>query len=292
MMNIKWEYVKCHICNKYVEPEIIRLKGQALVDGQFGYSVHPVICPSCGLVYLNPRWSKKDYNIFYSYYYDPLYRLEIKPDYGVEGVIKNMRVIYDRIKNHINKETKNILDVGCGSGYGLKYLQDKIPRSEIYGIESSPKCCDFLQSNKIGAKLITTDFDDDWTREYKNSMDLVILRHVIEHMLEPTETLKKLKNVLTKEGVIYFATPDMMHPRIKLRDYDNWWEYWFRAVHPYYYCKETMLKTLELSGLYTYQSGDKENEEVWTLAKKYKTTDFRFKNVYNKQRGLLKELLT
>jgi hypothetical protein len=38
MNNIKWEKVDCHICKKHnVEPLNI-------VNGQFGFAVHPVIC--------------------------------------------------------------------------------------------------------------------------------------------------------------------------------------------------------------------------------------------------------
>jgi SAM-dependent methyltransferase len=265
------------------------LKNQTLVDGQFGYSVHPVICKSCGLVYLNPRWSKKDYDIFYSYYYDPLYRLEIKPDYGIDGVIKNMKIIWNRINNHISSDIQHVLDVGCGSGHGLKFIKDQIRDCEIFGIESSKECCEILQSDKIGASIVTTDFDSDWTDKYHNKFDLVILRHVIEHMLNPVKTLKKIRNVISKNGVIYFATPDMMHPRLNLRDYDEWWQYWFRAVHPYYYCKETLFKILELAGLYPYKYGDKINEEVWCLAKQNKSFDFEFSNIYEKQKRILDE---
>jgi len=291
MMDIKWEKVNCHICNKN-NSQIIKLNGEALVDGQFGYSVHPVICKKCGLVYLSPRWSKKDYDVFYEYYYDELYRLETKPDYGIEGVVKNMKTIWDRIEPFVNKkETKNILDVGCGHGYGLKFLKDQIKDSEIFGIESSSECCKTLQSKKVKAKLVTKDFDSNWTEKYKNKFDLVILRHVVEHMLDPVKTLKKLRNILKKDGLIYFATPDMMHPRIKLRDYSKWWEYWFRSVHPYYYSKETLFKTLEMAQLYPYKYSDKINEEVWCLAKKYKTDSFKFLNVYNKQNEVLEELL-
>lgn len=110
-------------------------------------------------------------------------------------------------------------------------------------------------------------------------------------MLNPVESLKKIKTVLTENGLIYFATPDMMHPRTVLRDYDNWWEYWFRAVHPYYYCKDTLCKTLELGGLYPYAHGE-ENEEVWCLATLNKTVDFRWKSVYQKQMEILNKLNT
>jgi len=290
MMNIKWGKIDCHICHSKNQ-EIIKLFGQPLVDGQFGYSVHPVIC-KCGLVCLSPRWSKKDYDIFYENYYDDLYRLEIKPDYGLEGVVKNMKIIWNRIKKYIEKnDITTILDVGCGSGYGLKYLSDQIPESKIFGIESSPKCCETLQSKKIGGKLVTRDFESDWYKKYRKKFDLIILRHVIEHMLNPVKTLRKIREVLTEDGFIYFATPDMMHPRTELRDYDKWWEYWFRPVHPYYYSKETLFKTLQLAEIYPYKYGDKENEEIWCLAKKHITKHFEFKSVYAKQKKIIDILL-
>lgn len=285
MVDMKWERVNCHICNLTKDPEPIQLNGKPLLNGQFGYSVHPVIC-KCGLVYLNPRWSKKDYSVFYENYYDDLYRLEEKPDYGVQGVIKNMAKIWDRINVYVEKRPLNILDVGCGSGYGLKYLQAQLPGSLVYGIESSPKCCKVLMSEVIGATLVTTDIASDWIEKYQGKFDLIILRHVVEHMLDPVESLQKLKTALSKKGIIYFSTPDMMHPRIILRDYDNWWEYWFRAVHPYYYCKGTLFKTLELAGLYPLVHGE-ENEEVWCLASLRKTETIEFNGVYKEQKKIL-----
>ena len=178
MMNIQWENIKCYICRSKMPPEPILLEGKPLVDGQFGYAVHPVICRGCGFVYLSPRWSKADYDKFYTNYYDELYRLETKPDYGIPGVVFNMKENWNRIKEktEVNK-IKNIIDIGCASGHGLKYLREQIPGSRIYGIESSPYCCNILQSKDIGATLITTDFDSDWTKDYRKKMDLIIVCH-------------------------------------------------------------------------------------------------------------------
>jgi len=284
MVNIQWENVKCHICNTENYSPLL-LHGQPFVDGQFGYAVHPVIC-ECGLVFLNPRWSKEDYNVFYENYYDDLYRLESNSDYGIDGVVGNMVVIWNRIKQHLNGNVTNILDVGCGYGYGLKYLKDQVVNSFIYGIESSSECCEIMQSKEIGATLVTTDFDSNWTNKYEGKFDLIIIRHVVEHMMDPAGSFEKLKIVLNENGFIYIATPDMMHPRTVLRDYGNWWEYWFRPVHPYYYCKETLFKTIELGSLYSVMHGE-EDEEVWCLATLNKKKPIEFDSVYKEQMSLL-----
>jgi SAM-dependent methyltransferase len=291
MININWEKPGCHICHSKFPPRSIKLKGKPLTDGQFGYSVHPVIC-KCGLVFLSPRWGKKNYGVFYENYYDDLYRLESKPDIGVAGVIKNMAIIWSRIKEFISQDIENVLDVGCGSGYGLKYLKEQNPQINIYGIESSPDCSKTLESEEIGGKLFTSDFEDDWAKKHVGEMDLIILRHSIEHMLKPVETLKKINRALSDEGLIYVATPDMMHPRTKLRDYLNWWEYWFRAVHPYYYSKETLFRTLELANIYPNVFGE-ENEEVWCLAGKNKKNriDYDLDSLFERQVKILNKYL-
>lgn len=290
MINIKWEKVFCHLCGPHALNEPVLNKGEPIVNGQFGYAVHPVICQECGLVYLNPRWSKGDYDIFYREYYDKLYRLEIKPDYGITGVIKNMRIIWERIRGHTPKDIKNILDIGCGSGYGLKYLQEKHPSANIFGIESSLEGCNILQGKKIKAKLITGNFDSNWEAEYPEFFDLIVLRHVVEHMLTPVNAIKKIRSVLKKDGMVYFSTPDMMNPRLKLRDYNDWVQYWFRPVHSHYYCRETLLKTLECANIYPILQGNG-MEEIWVLAGLTGDSIVDLKGGFQKQSKLFNHLL-
>ena len=98
LINIEWDNVDCHICNDSKNLEPIVMKGEPFVNGQFGYAVHPKICKSCGLTLLSPRWSKKDYDKFYRFHYDKLYRLETKPDYGNPAVLYNIKEIWGRIK--------------------------------------------------------------------------------------------------------------------------------------------------------------------------------------------------
>jgi 2-polyprenyl-3-methyl-5-hydroxy-6-metoxy-1,4-benzoquinol methylase len=282
------ESITCILCGRNFKEKIkFNLKQNTITRGQFGYLVNPVIC-SCGLVYLSPRWSKEKYNMFYSKSYDELYRLEIKPDYGISGVIKNMEDILDRIKDEIEiKRFMSVLDVGCGYGYGLRTLGQQLSDAKLYGIESSPDCCNILQSEEIGAKLITTDFDSNWEHSNYNRFDVIIMRHVLEHMLDPVQGLKKVQASLSDRGIVYIAVPDMMNPKVKLRDYENWWEYWFRVVHTYYFCRDTLLETLNNAGLFAIKTIE-ENNEVWCVAMKgNKKNSKRFNNLFEEQKEVL-----
>jgi len=261
---VDWEGVSCHLCGAIDGFHPVLLKGEPLACGQFGYEVHPVIC-RCGLVLLNPRWTAATYTEFYTRHYDPLYRLESKPDYGKDGVVNNMRQVWQRIQAHLpGPAVQAILDAGCGSGYGLAYLKEQLPQAEIFGIEASPECCRVLRE-EVGATLLDSDIDGPWQSSQQGKFDLIVLRHVVEHFLTPVETLSRLVRTLSTDGVMYVAVPDMMHPRTVLRDYPLWWEYWFRAVHPYYYCRQTLFATLARAGLFPVAWGE-EHEEVWCLA--------------------------
>jgi len=56
----------------------------------------------------------------------------------------------------------------------------------------------------------------------------------------------------------------MLHPRIKLRDYNNWIDYWFRIVHPYYYNKFTLAKIIIEKGFDIIDYSE-ENCELWMI---------------------------
>lgn len=288
--NIEWEDAHCHLCGESKKFIPILLNGLPLKKGQFDYDVYPVIC-NCGLVFLNPRWSSKTYGRFYEKYYDDLYRLELKPDYGIEGVIQHMEQVWERSRASLDNsdEIQKILDIGCGSGHGLTYLKAQIPGVDIYGIEASPECCRILEK-EVGAVLVDNDVDGPWTGAYKEKFDFIVMRHVVEHLLSPIETLSRLRTALAPGGLLYIAVPDMIHPRVILRDYKNWWEYYFRAVHPYYYCRETLFATLEAAGLYPQVWGE-ENEEVWCLAGTRKIERKKQADLFLEQMAVLKKYL-
>lgn len=288
-LEFKFEKVTSHLdTNKCSDP--ILLHGKPLEVGQFGYEIHPRIYPS-GLVMLSPRWTHQSYNKFYKEYYDELYRLDFKADVGVRGIINNMKEIWDRLKNNLDlKNVNKILDAGSGPGYGLQFLKEKLNDVELFGIEASPSALKILK-NEMNVDVIDNDLNGKWTSNYSNCFDLIIMRHVVEHILDPINTLKEISRTLNSNGYIYIAVPDMLHPRTILRDYDNWWEYWFRSVHPYYYNKYTLFKTLELAGLYPNFYGE-ENQEVWCIVSKNQTISHNYSyNSFDDQIKIINELL-
>lgn len=234
-INNELERVHCLVCGSN-NHELISDRGQ------FNIPLRVVICKDCGLVFLNPRWTKQRYAAFYKTEYDRYYRPAIS-DQKTEASVSSDDLICARLKNNTGLEQnkcQRILDIGSGTGESLLRLNTIFPYARMYAIESSDSSRFFLEKNMI--KVITSDVDDQWFKQYQNTFDLVIMRHVLEHFLNPLEVLKKVRQTLSSTGLIYIAVPDNMNPSHYLL------KKWFRVVHTYYFSSRSLENLLALAG--------------------------------------------
>lgn len=109
-----------------------------------------------------------------------------------------------------------VLDVGCGTGYGISYLTE-FTEQLCFGVDYETRIIEenkrtyhnknikFIESN--GAKL---PFDD-------NSFDVVTALEVIEHVVDYDFFLREIKRVLKKEGTLILSTPnkELFSPGLK-----------------------------------------------------------------------------
>lgn len=271
------------------------LSGRPLVEGQFGYPVYPLIFPS-SLVMLSPRWDQDSYKRFYETQYDNLYRLDLRPDVGVVGIKNNTKEILDRIvplENDIGESVREVLDLGAGPGFGLPMVKERFGLANVSVIEGSPASRKVIEDNKFG-NIIGHFLDNVTAKKYSASFDLIIMRHVVEHLLEPVVELGYVRELMKPSGRLYISVPDMMNPRTDLRDYHNWWEYWFRSVHAYYYNIHTLFATLSLAGLSVVSFGQ-ENQEIWCIVTPSSESSERYtydyRKAYSAQLAIIEELL-
>ena len=146
-------------------------------------------------------------------------------------------------------------------GWNLDYIKNHVDDCKgLYAIESSLYCSKHI-IDKVGADLITNDVETDWQKGHPSRFDLVIMRHSLEHFLNPMEVLRKVNFVLSDKGFIYIAVPDMMSPQGSL--YNSY----FRAVHTYYFSINTLLRVAALAQLKSVVIKS-ENGEIWCVLKK------------------------
>ena len=65
---------------------------------------------------------------------------------------------------------------------------------------------------------MSDSINSEWQKGNEKKFDIIIVRHVLEHLLDPLNSLKKVRETLTHSGVAYIAVP-MMSPKGARRYY-------------------------------------------------------------------------
>ena len=161
-------------------------------------------CKNCGYRFTSPRPKEK----FIGKYYQS--KNYISHNSTKKGLINKIYHIvrkyqfYNKsqlIKKYSRTSGKKILDIGCGTGDFLKYMQNK--KWEIDGIEKNEG------ARKIAIKKNNIRINSDLlSLKEKDKYDVVTMWHVLEHIYYPQSYIKKIYKILKKDGVIIIAVPN------------------------------------------------------------------------------------
>ena len=282
-----FEEVVCPIC-KSGDYEIITH------DSMFGIYVNFALCKNCGFGYLNPRWTSKRYMQYYTEEYDTHYRIpELSGKAGFWAKYNGIVEIMERLKA-LNiapapSSVSNILDVGSGMGWYLEYLKKNFyPDANLWAIEPSKGCQDNFPA--LGINLLTDDVDKDWHLEYKGKFDLIIMRHVLEHFLDPVTVLKKVSHVLSDKGILYVGLPSMDNPNHPVTND------FIRVAHVNYFTKTSLENAFNLAGLTAMHSinySPTNYHELYSIARKSEKViqPHISKEEYNKSKAIILKMM-
>ncbi|MBW2968067.1 class I SAM-dependent methyltransferase, partial [Candidatus Woesearchaeota archaeon] len=78
--------------------------------------------------------------------------------------------------------------------------------------------------------------------EYRGKVGLVIMRHLLEHMLEPAVFLRSVSKVLAQGAAVYIELPNLSDMLAKKRPYDFFYE------HVNYFSPELLARFMESEG--------------------------------------------
>lgn len=99
-------------------------------------------------------------------------------------------------------QTGKLLDVGCGDGRMLE-LASQLGWSAT-GLEIDPAAVRSARSRGLDA------VEGSYVRlsEYSNEVDCIICSHVLEHVHDPIDLLRRIKVALKDGGILLLATPN------------------------------------------------------------------------------------
>ena len=136
-------------------------------------------------------------------YEEEYHQIIIDPDGKERNLLKERNYRLSCIKEITNYlDTLNsgkILDIGCGLGWLLSYLDDGWDK---YGVEISKFASN--HAKQYGHIFNGTLEDFPGSGEF----DVIIMNHVIEHLQDPIWALKKIRNMLSDKGIFIIGTPD------------------------------------------------------------------------------------
>jgi SAM-dependent methyltransferase len=246
---VKYE---CSVCgsNRFKTLRHIRLKREKT----------PVsVCTNCGVICLNPRMSEQDYARYYASQYYGEYQahpVSVPDTDNTTAAQIRAAEISDDLGPWLNKSTK-ILEIGCGPGPNLIELKRR-GNDDLTGLEPSLECCEIVRSNGIRCvNGVLSDIDRS-SAELGNA-DLVILSHMLEHFVDPANSLKQISDLLSDDGLLYILVPNV---------YENDYRRQFTTPHTFYFSTETLDRILRKSGFMTQQVFTGRPREMAVLARK------------------------
>jgi len=96
-----------------------------------------------------------------------------------------------------------VLEVGCGTGNVLRFLEHALPKSTVIGMELWFEGLRYART-RSGAALVQADIRN---LPFARSFDLVGMFDVLEHLPEDQETLRLVHESLRPGGVLFLTVP-------------------------------------------------------------------------------------
>jgi SAM-dependent methyltransferase len=110
------------------------------------------------------------------------------------------------IKTHA-PDCRNVLEVGCGTGFVLQRLERDFPEANITGLEYYPDALPIAQRRCARAHLGQADITN---LSYNAEFDVVGCFDVLEHIPDDLAALRNLHKVMKPDGALFVTVPQHM----------------------------------------------------------------------------------
>lgn len=156
--------------------------------------------------------------------------------------------------------------LNIGSGYGFleeEFSKRKDKKFQIEGNDIGK----FRINNYVGEVIHDINFmTDNIPKEMVGKYDIILGLHILEHLNNPVEYLKRIKPLLKKNGSIIIEVPNLDSYLCELSD--EYKEFFYLYEHVSYFTKSTIQLTFELAGynvvkIYTKELYSIENHINW-----------------------------
>ncbi|SDD58399.1 class I SAM-dependent methyltransferase [Kordiimonas lacus] len=191
-------------------------------------------CEGCGLVLQDPAVPHDTMLTYYQNYSN-------YTNAGRDGAPSERKtfIVEDQLKYVAGKKTVpgKAFQVGCSDGYTLSRF--KAGGWQVFGCDPSASAIDIGRKQwRVEAR--PGDFES-YVPDTGETYDLFILTHVLEHIYDPVEALRKAASMLNDDGIILVEVPLLTDPEHLIEGY-------FTFEHINYFSHASLTNLLQISG--------------------------------------------
>ena len=192
--------VACPVC----KASKTRVVGDYIASSDLLSGYYLTVCQICDFTFLSPELPPSDWDAYNSSYFLSAHggvnRAPITVAFH-EGVAK-IRLAH--IKREMGAEKRpfsRVLEIGPGTGYFADAFLKANPDVDYYAVESDISVWPELR--KKGVTVIPADA----AHSVSGGFDLVVISHVLEHTLQPFNSLKAMTKFLNIGGLLFVEVP-------------------------------------------------------------------------------------
>jgi 2-polyprenyl-3-methyl-5-hydroxy-6-metoxy-1,4-benzoquinol methylase len=221
----------CPICGNQSFSEVLSGKDHFLSGEQFMI----VRCSNCNFRLTSPRPSSDEISRYYeSGEYIAHNAARSDPFTLLYRIVRNYTIRQKFKLVRTNTTGENLMDIGCGTGEFLNYCSGK--GLKVTGIEPNEQARKFAREN-FSLDIHDQDFLE--TLE-KDSMDVVAMWHVLEHVGNLEERMNQVSLILRPGGTLVLALPNS--DSWDAGFYKEYWAAYDLPRHLYHFTPESVLK--------------------------------------------------
>ncbi len=124
---------------------------------------------------------------------------------------------YAKLARRYGPSQGRVLELGCGMGHLLAWLKD---RYQVFGSDINPWALSQAQRNVPQGHFSLLSGDKPYAFP-EAVFDIVIAKHVVEHLSHPEQAISEMSRVLKAGGLLILVTPNLSSPMRKQKQ-GNW----------------------------------------------------------------------
>ena len=257
----------CFLCKKKSQHLITKSKQPTKIFPTKNYknfskkNLNVYFCKSCLYCFQYPLPSEKQINKFYKDEQSEYISLVKNPILGAEKEKEKINFIINCVKKNFKKNKLNIVEVGGFDGYIVREVSKKFNAKSF-----------LIEPNKTGANIASKEniivknsyLEKNSIQNMQGLFDVVICKHVIEHVKYLDAFVRNLKKLLNKNGILIIETPDlnMIFKKSLTRE--------FILQHLHYFSIFTLKKIFKDFSILNYRTTKQENSLIVAFSQNQK----------------------